>query len=92
MEATTVSDLGSRLTIAEVEAYQRELETVLAGNKNLCINASALQKIDCAGVQLLCSLKKTLLIGEGDLYWKEVSPVLASAAGMLGVDGYLGLA
>ena len=86
-----VVDLGSHLTIADVERVQQQLEGLLAGGHNFALDAAQLEKIDTAGLQLLCSLKKTLQNAESELNWKEASPTFIKSAYLMGVNHFLQL-
>jgi anti-anti-sigma regulatory factor len=86
-----ILDLGHQLTIAEVEQVQLKIEALLAASTHLSIDAAEIGKVDTAGLQLLCSVKKTFRNTEGGLYWKDISPSLMKSACLLGVDAYLEL-
>ena len=69
---------------------QQQLEAMLHEHSSLTIDAERLEKVDAAGMQLLCSLRKSLLNAEADLYWKNIVPCLKQAAAVLGMKAALG--
>ncbi len=80
-----VIDLGSDLTIADVESKKIELTHVLADGLAVKLNAQDLEQIDGAGLQLLAVLFKEAAKNNLELAWDNVSSTLLDAVKLVGL-------
>ena len=83
--------LGPALTIVEVAAVRGQLQAALTGEGELRLSAGELEQLDGAGLQLLAAFCKEAAKQERAVKWTAASPVLMSAAELLGLDEGLGL-
>jgi len=82
--------LPRSLDISAVRAVATELQDALAVGE-LTIDASALDKLDAAGLQLLCAAASAARAAGARLTWKAVPPVLTDGARTLALTASLGL-
>jgi anti-anti-sigma regulatory factor len=80
-----VIDLGSDLTIADVEAKKIELTHILADALPVKLNAEELEQIDGAGLQLLAALFKNAAKNNLEITWVKVSSTLMDAVKLVGL-------
>lgn len=80
-----VIELGSDLTIADVEAKKIELAHVLADALPVKLNAEELEQIDGAGLQLLAALFKNAAKNNLEISWLKVSATLMDAVKLVGL-------
>jgi ABC-type transporter Mla MlaB component len=83
--------LPRALDIAAVTTVAAELERALALGE-LTVDASAVVKVDAAGLQLLCALAMTAHGHGTKLTWKNVPAVLEAGARTLALTDALGWA
>ncbi|NNJ92967.1 MAG: STAS domain-containing protein [Gammaproteobacteria bacterium] len=84
-EDRPVIDLGSDLTIADVEAKKIELTHILADALPVKLNAEELEQIDGAGLQLLAALFKNAAKNNLEITWVKVSSTLMDAVKLVGL-------
>ena len=77
--------LGCELTIRNVAEFKQQVEASLASEIEIKLDPSELQKIDASGLQMLYSLQKTLAKSSQQLCWSSRSPILDSAATLIGM-------
>jgi len=85
-----VLDLGSTLTIKNVDQWHGRFESALGGAKNIKIEAAALDQVDGTGLQLLCSFFTTAREIELSICWGETSARLGQSARLFGACTVLG--
>lgn len=95
-EAAPVADrcllsLGSALMLQDVDAARSEWLAQLGGDA-FEIDAADVERVDAAGMQLLCALALSERQHGRSLSWRTVSPSLRGAAADLGMSKLLGLA
>ena len=78
--------LGRELNFTNAAAVKQEIESCLAGGREPVLDAAALQKVDTAGLQMLMSLRQFLETNQRELKWQTHSPVIESAASLIGVS------
>lgn len=69
-----------------------ELQVLLQGAtrvRPLVLDGTAVQRVDTAGLQLLCAAVAAV---DGDIRWAGVSAVLRDSARVLGLESAIGLA
>ena len=86
-----VIDLGSILTIRNVEEWHGRLENALGRANSIKLEAGALDQIDGTGLQLLCSFVKSAKVIELSIYWGETSTRLLQSASYFGASKVLGI-
>ena len=86
-----VIDLGSTLTIRNVEEWHGRFESALGGVDSIVLEAGALDQVDGTGLQLLCSFVKSAKIIELSIYWGETSTRLLQSASYFGASEVLGV-
>lgn len=79
------------VTIADVGNLSSELVSLLMERGVVSIDASAVESIDGAGLQLLAAFIKDLVGKSSVVTWLEVSDVLRASAVQLGLSGALQL-
>jgi anti-anti-sigma regulatory factor len=95
MTEATVSNSLLRLgstTLRNVTAFQAELAERLDESGSVRIDASAVERIDTATLQLLAAFVRDLRADARLVEWTQCSAVLRRAAHALGLTGALDLA
>lgn len=87
----TVVDLGDALNIADVSARHAECKRLAAGAAEIEIDASRVQSIDTAGLQLLAALVREARARNLVLRWRAPSKALREGAARLGLGPVLRL-
>jgi anti-anti-sigma regulatory factor len=82
--------LGDTLTIAEAASMHSDLMKRL-GEKQTVLDASALTRVDTAGLQLLASFVRTAEARGARIEWRGAQPALRESARRLGLEGALRL-
>lgn len=77
------------LTIVEVESIRQSFLSLLPAS--LTVDASAVDHVDSAGLQLLASACKTVAENGGHIEWKGVTTSLAESAEQCGLKQVMGL-
>ncbi|OZG75287.1 hypothetical protein BTA51_02570 [Hahella sp. CCB-MM4] len=77
--------LPANLTIANIEALHEQLKAK-EFEKKLVLDASNVEVVDTAGVQLLLAAQRRLEAGGGLLDWKAGSEVLKQAIKVVGLE------
>jgi anti-anti-sigma regulatory factor len=79
--------LPEALGIAQVHALHEQLELMMNDEtiEDINIDASAVQRVDAAGVQLLYVLNKTAADRSLKIHWCNISNKLARAISIMGV-------
>ena len=80
-----VIDLGSDLTIADVESKKIELSHIVSDALPVKLNAEELEQIDGAGLQLLAVLFKDAAKNNLEISWENVSSTLRDAVKLIGL-------
>jgi len=91
---TLVSDndllvLDSELTIKNIANFKHLIDDHLSQHAEIRLDASGLQKIDTAGLQLLFSLQKSLRNSGRQIEWAHQSDVIVSATKIVGMEALL---
>jgi anti-anti-sigma regulatory factor len=76
---------------AAAELKEAMLRTLESSAGTLLVDASAVQRVDTAGVQLLLALCNRAMAEDRDLQWRGDTTVLAQAVAALGLDHLLAL-
>lgn len=85
---TLATDIG----IANVEAVKDDLVAGLTSAEAVILDARDLQRIDTAGIQLLCAFVREAARRQCPVRWVAPSETLRESATLLGVAQTLGLA
>ena len=80
-----VINLGSDLTIADVESKKIELANILADALPVVLSADELEQVDGAGLQLLAVLFKNAAKNKLEISWQKVSSALMDAVKLVGL-------
>lgn len=72
-------------------ALHAELSALLPASEPVVVDATALEQIDAAGLQLLAAFVASRTQDGGEVRWQHPEGVLADAAGVLGLQGLLSL-
>jgi ABC-type transporter Mla MlaB component len=78
--------LPSHLTIRHIEQVYHQFEDALKGTGNLRIDASAVSKVDTAGIQLLIGLKIEMDSQHSAIEWISVTDELRHVAQFMGMQ------
>ena len=84
-----VIDMGVSLTITEVTDMVRNINTQIVSKMKITIDASKIQRIDGAGLQLLCAISREANNSNLELMWQGGLTSIKEAAVQLGVFGCL---
>jgi len=79
------------VNIAKADALHHEMEDVLTKKSPVVLDASGLQRIDTAVLQLLVSFIKSMSSAKLGVNWSGVTDELIAAAKLLGLDQELKL-
>lgn len=90
METQTL-DLGDKCTIVIAEDLHQQLETLVESGQPIHIDASKLEQIDTAAMQLLWGFHQALATDGREPEWMNPSETLKNTAKILGLDSLLGL-
>ncbi|AWB66696.1 hypothetical protein C2869_09750 [Saccharobesus litoralis] len=91
MADEVIIELGATATIAQAEALLQEFNEIYILGRCITVDASKVEKVDSAVLQLLVSLKKSLAVDDNRIIWREPSQVFVSSATAVGLDEYLEL-
>ena len=91
MSKPVVVDLPSNLTIATAETLHEQLEPLLNGSDDIVLNASAVERADTAGLQVLLAFSKALEARSVAITWSVPAKPLVDAAEQLGLKQLLAL-
>lgn len=89
-EAITVN-CGDTLDISRVSEFYTELEMVINEKKAIEFDASQIERIDIAGLQLLLSFHQKIESSGFNFRWINPSEHLLRSANLVGLDKPLGL-
>ena len=78
-------NLGAELTIRTIADTKRQIDEVMLEQSRVRLAAASLQKIDSAGLQMLYSLKSTLVNNHQAIEWLSDSELIDQAAASLGL-------
>ena len=91
--ADGVVDLGDSLDIAHVGALYEQLSGGLREGHDPALDGSQVERVDAAGLQLLCAYGRELAGHGGSIQWRgEPAAALREAAELLDLHRELGLA
>ncbi len=91
MTDKAVINLDRTITLTNLEVVYTQFVAALDTSSTIEINAKAVDKIDTAGIQLLCLVRKEIDSQVGEVYWVEPSDSLIRSAELLGVKEELHL-
>lgn len=83
--------MDRQCTLREAEAFKAALQAAEDSSGDFVVDASAVERIDTAGLQLLVSFAQRLQLLERRLVWGAVSEPLRRSAGRLDLARPLGL-
>ena len=83
--------LGDVLEVSGVQDLYNELKQALDGDNSLNVDASGVNRVDTASLQMLVSLVEYAKRSNRDVSVKSASEAFAKTAMMLGVGAALGL-
>ena len=82
---------GEALTIAQAVEFHQKLKTAMDEGSTIELDASGVEKVDTAGLQLVVGLQRELDKVGGKLVWKQPSDVVKQAAVTLGLADRLSI-
>jgi phospholipid transport system transporter-binding protein len=91
-EASVMVVLPARFTIVEVANIKHKLEAALDSGKSIQLDASRVERVDTAALQLLLAFWRVAPDEGVGITWLSPTPPLISAARELGLLTYLKLA
>lgn len=83
--------LAAQCSIKDALALQTELQAALQPSRAVTVDASAVERIDTAALQLLCAFAQQCSAEGRALKWRGDCTVLQDTAGQLGLHEVLGL-
>lgn len=84
-------DLGDKCTIIKSEDIHQKMEALLASDQEITIDASKVEQIDTASLQLLTCFYQALSTDGRVPKWNSPSEQTLLTAKLLGLDEHLGL-
>jgi anti-anti-sigma regulatory factor len=90
-EMRSVVDLGESLDIAAVGALRERLLDVLANNDPVTLDATSIQQVDTAGLQVLCSFARSAAEQGVSVTWAGQTELIGERARLLGLGVLLGM-
>ncbi|WP_168210887.1 STAS domain-containing protein [Persicimonas caeni] len=78
--------LPEQLGLAQVDELHAHLVDLLETTHEIVFDAGAVDRLDAAGVQLLCAAARATQQAGGSVSWRAVSPALVRAAEQLGLS------
>ncbi len=91
MEESLKIELEASITISKAEDLLKEFRDVFILGQSITINASKVDKIDTACLQLIVSLKKSLTADQHDLIIEDASANFKHAADEVALTEFLQL-
>lgn len=91
MAKKTTITLGDALDIAHASKLKERLRSCLAKNLPVQITADKVEKVDSAGLQLMCSFIKQVETMGNTVTWHKTSDPIYTIAALLGLTGNLKL-
>ena len=85
MEDTMIK-LPSELTIAQVDAYQKEIIPLIEESKSITIDDSELVRVDTIGVQFILAVVTYILAQGKSITWQSKSKILKESLKQLGIS------
>jgi ABC-type transporter Mla MlaB component len=85
----TIVSCGDLLGISMLHEFQDSLKQALASGLTVEIDASAVKRIDAAGMQLLCSFVCDAIASGQEIRWCRPSQALATSVRLLGLQNLL---
>lgn len=83
--------LGESLDISLVQVLHEELQQAIQQGGRVVVDATAVERADTAGLQLLLALAEAARLQGVDLRWQGVSQDLKESLGLLGLTEFLGV-
>lgn len=90
-DATHVA-LEASLSITDARLLHQQLSSALAGKTTVMLDASRVERLDAAAMQVLANFCRAARERGLALSWRNISPGLQQAARLLGLESTLGLA
>ncbi len=90
-DATHVA-LEASLSIADARLLHKQLSSALTGKTTVTLDASRVERLDAAAMQVLACFCRTARERGLALSWRNISPGLQQAARLLGLESILGMA
>jgi|LWDU01.1.fsa_nt_gi anti-anti-sigma regulatory factor len=81
--------LQSQLGIQIVSDLKAELETAIAADEGIVLDASAVETVDSAALQLLVALVQYAALKKCDIEWREPASAFLEAVKLMGLNGAL---
>jgi anti-anti-sigma regulatory factor len=88
---TEVINLNSSLDITQVHHYYKVFLQAIAGKQGITLDASAVEQVDCAFLQLLLVTFNKAKTDGLDIAWTGATDKLVSVAKMMGMSKHLDL-
>lgn len=95
VEAPVVAAAGNSVALAascsikEVVTLHRALTAVVGADEPVCIDASAVERIDTATLQLLYAFVRDRITADREVVWQNVTGALSEAARQVGMRDLL---
>jgi len=83
--------LGPALTISGAETLRAELLAMVESGGDVCVDGSAVETVDTAGMQVLVAFRRALQGRNRSLNWSGCSPALMDVSGLLGLQAQIGV-
>jgi len=83
--------LQNQLGIQHVSDLKAELETALSTGESVLLDASAIENVDTAGLQLLVAFVQHAALKKSAFEWKSPSEAFIETAGIMGLSAVLQL-
>ena len=88
-QADSVVTCPSSLDISQVQELHTKFNQVLEAGEPVLLDASMIERVDAAGLQLLCTFIQQAEVNELEVKWQEPSNALQESAKLLGLSDHL---
>ncbi len=84
-----IVDCGDSLTISHATELHQKILAALEDSSEIKLNATAIEKVDTAGLQVIVALSNELKKMDGTMLWDKPSEALVQAAATLGLTSHM---
>lgn len=83
MNTQEMFDCGDALDIAHAEALYERLSQVLEKGQDITLDASAVERADTAGLQVMCGFMQSVSVANIGCTWHAPTPAIYETAALL---------
>lgn len=91
VDSEFVVDCGKTLEVSRCRQFRDSLKAALESGQSVAIDVSSIERIDAAGLQLLCAFMRKAQQCQRSVRWREPSTAFTHSARLLDLSRYLNL-